>query len=195
MGPRTKSEDDTECGALNPPPHHSPSHQHNRPRGPTGPRLCVIVSVPRRGGAARAVPLLLGDAALAAPRTTTGPPAASPRSSMPGGEPAYADRRQQGGTDSLMSRAAVVAPGSNRRQPALGCALGGQIRDGHKIRARQRAGITFTDYIVSRNAMGGSADRYRSVPDVRPDTRRTPPDTLRTPPIICWTPLDDSIAV
>ena len=87
----------------------------------------------------------LGDAALAAPRTTTGPPAASPRSSMPGGEPAYADRRQQGGTDSLMSRAAVVAPGSNRRQPALVCALGSQIRDRHKIRSRRRAGITFPD--------------------------------------------------
>ncbi len=87
-----------------------PLSQHHHPRGPWDPRLCVIVSVPDRGGAARAVPLLLGDAALAAPRTTTGPPAASPRSSTPGGEPAYADRRQQGGTDSLMSRAAVVAP-------------------------------------------------------------------------------------
>jgi hypothetical protein len=51
-----------------------------------------------------------GDAALAAPRATTGPPAASPRSSTPGGEPAYADRRQQGGTDSLMSRAQSWPP-------------------------------------------------------------------------------------
>jgi hypothetical protein len=102
---------------------------------------------------------------------------------MSGGEPAYADRRQQGGTDSLMSRAAVVAPGSNRRQPALACALGVQIRDHHKIRSRQRAGITFSDYIVSRNEMGWSLGRYRSLPDVRPDTCRTPPDTPRTPPI------------
>ena len=35
----------------------SPSHQHETPRGPWDPRLCVTFSVPRRGGAARAVPL------------------------------------------------------------------------------------------------------------------------------------------
>ena len=36
----------------------------------------------------------------------------------------------------------IVAPGPDRRQPALACALGGQIRDGHRIRSAWRAGIT-----------------------------------------------------
>jgi hypothetical protein len=45
------------------------------------------------------------------------------------------------GTDSLMSRAQSWPPGPDRRQPALACALGGQIRDGHRIKASRRAGI------------------------------------------------------
>jgi hypothetical protein len=82
-----------------------------------------------------------GDAALAAPRTTTGLPAASPRSSTPGGEPAYAYRRQQTWHGFADVSCPIVAPGPDRRQPALACALGGQIRDEHRIRSRPRAGI------------------------------------------------------
>ena len=46
------------------------------------------------------------------------------------------------GTDSLMSRARSWPPGSNRRQPALACALGGQIRDGLRISEARQAGIS-----------------------------------------------------
>jgi hypothetical protein len=90
MGPRDKREDNTcGCGVA------VALHEHRSPRGPSDPRLCVIVSAP--AGAERRGPYRcnFGDAALAVPRTTTGLPAASPRSSTPGGEPAYSNRRQQ----------------------------------------------------------------------------------------------------
>jgi hypothetical protein len=171
-----------------------PLSQHHHPRGPWDPRLCVIVSVPDRGGAARAVPLLLGDAALAAPRTTTGPPAASPRSSMPGGEPAYADRRQQGGTDSLMSRAAVVAP-RIQSQTTSSCVRPGWSDPGSP---QDKSAAASGDYFSRLNRftqcnglfsrpLPGCSGRPSGHP---PDTTGHPMDTHGHPPDSPWTLTD-----
>ena len=136
IDPRDKREDDIGGWGI-----ASELCQRHHPRGPSDPRLCVIVSHPAQGrsGEGRTV-FWLGDAALAAPRTTTGPPAASPRSSTPGGEPAYSNRRQQVGTDSLMSRAQSWPPdpiADNQLLPAP------WVRDHHRIRALAHPGIRF----------------------------------------------------
>ena len=51
------------------------------------------------------------------------------------------DRRQQTWHGFADVSCPIVAPGSNRRQPALACALGGQIRDDRRIGEKKRAGI------------------------------------------------------
>jgi len=83
-----------------------------------------------------------GDAAPAVPHASNGLPAASPRSSKPGGEPAYADRWQQTRHGFADVSCPFEAPGP-RTSPSSWMRPAPRVGMPTNISARHNAGITF----------------------------------------------------